>query len=215
VNTDTVLSISLLILAYALVSGRVKRGIVTPTLVFLAAGLLLGPHVLDIISPQIDTNGVQSVFKGLAELTLTIMLFLQGSRLDLRKIYGRTTRKTMYGRSLGTLGVLISIVLGTAVALLVFPDFPFWEAAIVAILVVPTESLVKPVIEDRRVPATVRNALSFEEGVSDGLCLGLLLIALAFASNHTEGNAGHWVSVATKGVGMSLVVGAVIGEASF
>ncbi|MGH2965568.1 MAG: cation:proton antiporter [Solirubrobacterales bacterium] len=202
-NTDVVLTLGLLIGSYALVSGLVKVSPITPAMMFVAVGLLIGPHVLDIINVQLDSHG----FQALAELALTLILFLQATRIDLRKTFGRTK-----ARRLISVGLPLAMAIGTGVALIVFPELSFWEAAILGIIIVPTEvALVEPVFTDRRVPKPIRNALSLESGLGDGIVLGILLIALALASNETEGNLGHWLSFMSKGVTMSLAIGGAMG----
>ena len=82
-----------------------------------------------------------------------------------------------------------------------------------AIVVAPIEAaLVPQLVSDRRVPGRVRRALTVESGLSDGLGLGLLLIALALASEHNESGAfERFASFLGKSLGMSLVAGAVLG----
>ena len=74
-NTDTVLILGLLIVAYTLVSGRLERSIITPAMVFVVVGLIVGPYVLGIVSPRVDQHG----FEALAQLALSILLFLQAA----------------------------------------------------------------------------------------------------------------------------------------
>ena len=57
------------------------------------------------------------------------------------------------------------------------------EAILLAIAVAPTDAaLGAPVVADERVPLRIRQSLNVESGLNDGLCVPLLLIALAFAS---------------------------------
>jgi NhaP-type Na+/H+ or K+/H+ antiporter len=204
VNTHTVLAIGLLVVGYTLISGKVRNFPIIPAMVFVAVGLLLGPDVLDLVEIRVDERG----FQALAELTLTLMLFLQASRIDFRT----TFRNAPLAKRLVTVGLPLSIALGTVAALLIFSELPFWEAAILAIIVAPTEAaLIKPVIEDQRVPESIRQALKIESGLGDGVCLGLLLIAMALASETVEGNVVEWISFVGKSLGMSVAVGLAIG----
>src|SRR5262245_50643492 len=82
VNTDTVLIIGLLIVGYTLISGKLKGSPITPAIVFVAVGLLAGPHVLDIVEIRVDEGGFQAA----AELALALLLMLQASRIDYRTV---------------------------------------------------------------------------------------------------------------------------------
>lgn len=203
-NTDTVLTIGLLVVGYALISGKVERSVVTPAMAFVTVGLIVGPDVLDLVNVRVDEKG----FEALAELALTIVLFLQASRLDLRAVF----KHRHLPRRLVLVGLPLCMGLGTIAALLVFSELSFWEAAILGIIVAPTEvALIEPVIPDRWVPVSIRQSLSIESGLSDGIALGFLLIALAFASEHTESSAGDGVWFVVRSLVVSLIVGATIG----
>jgi sodium/hydrogen antiporter len=204
VNTDTVLVVGLMIVGYTLISGKLKGSPITPAIVFVVVGLLAGPDVLDIVEIRVDERGFQAA----AELALALLLMLQASRIDYR-----TASKDLPKRLVG-IGLPVAIAVGTLGALLLFPELSFWEAAILAILVAPPEAaLVEALVSDRRVPERVRRGFTIESGMSDGLALGLLLVALALASEHNEGNVGEWLSFVGKSLGMSLVVGGLVGLA--
>ena len=63
--------VAALLLAYAGVSHRLERTIVSAAMVFTAAGLLLGPEVLDWLHFDLGSSEVAL----LAEITLTLVLF--------------------------------------------------------------------------------------------------------------------------------------------
>ena len=85
----------------------------------------------------------------------------------------------MPARLLG-IGLPLTIVAGIGVALLVLPGLSLVEAALLAIAVAPTDAaLGQTVVSDERVPSRIRQGLNVESGLNDGLCVPLLLIALA------------------------------------
>ena len=201
-NTDTVLVACLLVAGFALISGPIKASPFTPAMVFVIVGVLVGPDVLGIF----DLGAGVSGFKALAELALTLLLFLQASRLDFKDVKAGLARRLVF------VALPLTIAVGTLGALLVFPELSFWEAACLAIVVAPIEAaLVPQLVSDSRVPGPVRRAFSVESGLSDGVGLGLLLIALALASEHNESGAFELASFLGKSLGMSLVAGAAVG----
>ena len=71
-----------LVLCYALVSGLVRRRYLAPALIFVAVGMVLGPSGFGVLEVGAGTQG----FTILAQLALTVILFNQASRLDLRTV---------------------------------------------------------------------------------------------------------------------------------
>ena len=78
----TLATIALALLAFAAVSGRVDGTPLTPAIVFVALGLLVGPEALGLLEPSSQGERV----KLLAEATLTVVLFADASRIDLRAL---------------------------------------------------------------------------------------------------------------------------------
>src|SRR5436305_5860099 len=70
--------IALVILGIAAVSRRLSGTMVTPAMVLVAAGILVGPEVLDEVDPSARGESVRV----LAEATLALVLFCDASRID-------------------------------------------------------------------------------------------------------------------------------------
>jgi sodium/hydrogen antiporter len=82
------------------------------------------------------------------------------------------------------------------------------------VIVAPTEAaLIDALLEDRRVPKRVRDALSIESGFYDGFALAALLATLAFASAQTDHKVGRWVWFAVRAEFVSAAVGIIVGLA--
>jgi NhaP-type Na+/H+ or K+/H+ antiporter len=70
------------------------------------------------------------------------------------------------------------------------PELTLVETALLAIAVAPTDAaLGAVVVSDERVPSRIRQGLNVESGLNDGLCVPLLLVALAFVSAEGGGEA--------------------------
>ncbi|HXL62431.1 MAG TPA: cation:proton antiporter, partial [Mycobacterium sp.] len=85
-HTETAFALTFLVLAYAVVSGLVHRWYVAPALIFLACGMALGPSGIGVV--EVENANAES-FTVLAQLALTVILFNQASRLNLRTVLGR------------------------------------------------------------------------------------------------------------------------------
>ena len=152
--------VDLLVLAtvvfpFGLVSRRLEGTVLTAPLVFVAAGVILGPAGLGIAEFALDEHTVLL----LGEIALAIVLFTDAARTDLSAL---RQNEALPLRLLG-IGMPLTIALGTAIAALVLTDLTFWEAAIVGTVLAPTDAaLGQPVVSNPRVPVRVRQALDVE-----------------------------------------------------
>ena len=137
------------------------------------------------------------------------LLFTQASRLDWKAL---ARQRGLPLRLLG-IGLPLTIIAGTVAGLAMFGSLVFWEAAVLAVVLAPTDAaLGQAVISDPRVPALIRRSLDAESGLNDGLALPFLTIAIAFAAEQTTGGSvGHWVWYTVKTIGISVLVAVPIG----
>jgi len=203
-HTTTSLALAVLVLGYALISQRVERNYLAPALVFLALGIALGPFGFHLLDAGPRTEG----YTVLAQLALTMILFVQAAKIRPDRI--REDR--VVSLRLLVIGFPLTLLLGALTAVVVLPVLPWWEAVCLAAIVAPTEvALINALLEDRRIPESLRHAMSVETGLYDGLALAALLLALAFASQRTDPSAGHWVWFILSTEVLSLLIGVAVG----
>jgi NhaP-type Na+/H+ or K+/H+ antiporter len=201
------LVLAAVVFAFGLVSRRLEGTILTAPLVFVVAGVILGPAGLGIAEFALDEHTV--LFLG--EIALAIVLFTDASRTNLGALH---QNETMPLRLLG-IGMPLTIVLGTAIAALVLTDLTFWEAAIVGVVLAPTDAaLGQPVVSNPRVPARMRQALDVEAGLNDGLSVPFLALFLTLAEAEEEHlSATVWIRFALEQIGFGALVGVGVGLA--
>lgn len=68
------------LLTYSIFAGRFESRLLNGPLMFMLAGLILGPACLGILLPRIDKDGLRI----LAELTLAIVLFSDAANANLK-----------------------------------------------------------------------------------------------------------------------------------
>ncbi|HTY43320.1 MAG TPA: cation:proton antiporter [Thermoanaerobaculia bacterium] len=195
-----------LLLAYGLVSGRLEKTSLTPPIVFTAAGFALGLAV-----PALrDRQGDPAVVLPIAEIGLVFLLFTDASRTDLdvlRRI------RSLPARLLST-GMLLTLVLGAAAALLVFPGLSLWEAGILSAILAPTDAgLGQIVVSSEKVPMRIRQALNVEAGLNDGLSVPFLLFFLALARTVAGGSPEHLTRFVVEQLGYGAAIGVGVGLA--
>ena len=176
--------VSLALLGVAAISQRLSGTPVTPAMLFVAFGLLVGPQVLD----GIDVSSSSSAVRTLAEATLALVLFCDASRIDL----GALRRGAGVPLRLLAVGLPLTIVAGAVAAVGVLSELSVEEAVILAVVLAPTDAaLGQAVVMDPRVPERIRQGLNVESGLNDGICVPLLFAAVAAADVQSEISEGR------------------------
>jgi NhaP-type Na+/H+ or K+/H+ antiporter len=192
------------VLAYALVSRRLELSAISAPMVFVAAGILAGPDVLDLV----ELDATHGTAFHVAELTLALLLFADAARIELSSLRGDAA---LPGRLLG-IGTPLTILFGMAAGAALLTDLEFWEAAIVAAVLAPTDAaLGQAVVSSPAVPARIRQALSVESGLNDGLSVPFLALFLAIAVDQTVPAASDWFGFAAEQIGLGTLIGLAVG----
>ncbi len=196
---------ALLLLGYAAFSERLSVSPLSPAILFTAAGVVLGPLVLDAVHVDIDTEAV----KLLAEVTLSIALFTDAARIDLKALREQLGLPV---RLLG-IGLPLTIAAGLGAAAFVFPDLLLVEAALIAIILAPTDAaLGQRVVTDPAVPAPVRQGLNVESGLNDGIAVPFYLLAIEIAKAEVEGRPlSLFLGIAAEQIGFGIIAGIIGG----
>ena len=194
------------VFAFGLVSRRLEGTIITAPIVFVSAGMILGPAGLGLVEFGLDDHTVLL----LGEIALALVLFTDAARIDLSAL---RQNEALPLRLLG-IGMPLTIVLGTAGAALVLTDLSFWEAAIVGTVLAPTDAaLGQAVVSNPRVPVRIRQALNVEAGLNDGLSVPFLALFLILALEGESLSANLWIRFALEQVGLGVLVGVGVGLA--
>jgi NhaP-type Na+/H+ or K+/H+ antiporter len=194
--------LALFIFCYSLVAGRVERAATSGPIVFVVAGLLMGPLGLG----WFDGDVSHTELRVLADLTLASILFIDAANADLA-ILKRQFRIPARMLLFGLPGV---IFLGTIFAALLFDTLSLFEAAILGTVLAATDAaLGKAVITNKAVPAQIREGLNIESGLNDGLCVPILFVFIALALG--SGAEGGGTQLALKLVIQELGIGLVVG----
>ena len=202
--------IDLLVLAavvfgFGLISRRLEGTIITAPLLFVVAGIVLGPAGFGVAEFALDEHTVLL----LGEIALAVVLFTDAAQTNLRTL---RQNEALPLRLLG-IGMPLTLALGTGVAAFLLTDLTFWEAAIVGTVLAPTDAaLGQPVVSNPRVPARIRQALNVEAGLNDGLSVPFLALFLTLATAEEEHlSASVWIRFALEQIGWGVLVGVGVG----
>ena len=159
-----------------------------------------------------DAMVENTLLERVAEATLVLALFTDASRIAPRALKASAA----WSLRILLVGMTLALGLGTLVAWSIL-GWPFWQVALLAALMVPTDAaLASSVIENDAVPAHLRETLTVESGLNDGLALPAVLFtgcaAVGFAHDLGQGN---WLVFATTqvfyGLGVGITAGALGG----
>lgn len=201
----SLVTVALLILGFALVSLPIQRSYLTPPMIFVLFGMLVGPHGLGVIHPDISSAATKFV----VELTLILVLFCDGARIQIPG----TSRLDLTTFRLLFAGMGIYILLGAGAAFFLFKDIGFWQGALLAAVLAPTDAgLGQASIADERVPANVRNNISLESGLNDGMIVPALIFLMVCESLYAGASqAQFWLGFAAREIGVGALAGVAVG----
>lgn len=165
-----ILIILLGIIIFAALSRRIEASIITLPMVFTVFGWLIGRGGTQLVPMHTAT----AVTHTIAEITLILVLFSDASQVNLRELranYAIPARMLL-------IGMPLTILLGTLVAMRVFPDVQWAVALLVAAILSPTDAaLGQAVVTNKHVPTPLRQGINVESGLNDGLALPMVMVA--------------------------------------
>jgi NhaP-type Na+/H+ or K+/H+ antiporter len=184
--------------AWGLLSNRLERADVTAPIAFIAVGVTLaglglvhGPSAPEAVTP-------------LVELTLVWVLFSDAARLpvqELRRGLGGYVR-------LLAVGLPLTILFGWGLAAWMFPGLGAWLALFVGAALAPTDAaLGVPVVTNPIIPSRIRQLITVESGLNDGIATPVVMLAIAGAAAaaglEPAESAGH--------AAVEMLIGAAVG----
>jgi NhaP-type Na+/H+ or K+/H+ antiporter len=193
------------VLAVAAVSRALTGTPVTAAMVFVLIGVLVGPLGLDGIKLSSSSHTVRT----LAEATLAVVLFADASRIKLSEL---RREYAVPARLLGV-GLPFTIAFGAVLAAGLFNSLTGAEAVVLAVILAPTDAaLGQAVVTEPRIPSRVRQGLNVESGLNDGICVPLLLIALAAADvDEKMTTSSHAIHIVVEEIGYGILGGVAAG----
>jgi NhaP-type Na+/H+ or K+/H+ antiporter len=214
-NVELIATFVATVLLYSLVSKRIERTVLTAPMLFTAAGAAAFLLPQGMREFALDRSG----FLLIAEIGLVLTLFTDASRITLRSLSGNRNLPVR----LLSIGMLLTIALGLAAALLVFGGMSIWDAGILAAVLAPTDAgLGAVIVNSQQVPERIREALNVEAGLNDGLSVPFLMLFIALAAQTADPahvvlgrflleqlGYGAAIGVGVGGVGGWLLAGAI------
>ncbi len=167
------------IIAFALLSRRIEKSMLTLPIIFTAFGWAIGQGGVELVSKEAAPEVIHTI----AEITLIIVLFADASRLKLSELGQNRALPT---RML-LIGMPLTILFGTLVAQWVSPEAHWALPLLVAAILTPTDAaLGQAVVNSPSVPSRLRQAIAVESGLNDGLAVPIIIVAALLAAEATQ-----------------------------
>lgn len=192
---------------YTMLAKTLSSTIITAPIVFMALGFGLQYFSL------IDVENSEEILYLVAEIALIILLFLDASQINLRRL----KKQNSWPLRMLFLGLPLSIGLGILSGLFFFPHWPLATIALVAAILAPTDAaLGEAVVSNKSVPPNERQTLIVESGLNDGLALPVILFfgSIVAMSASAENDSFDWLLFGAGQVLIGLAVGMVMGWTS-
>jgi NhaP-type Na+/H+ or K+/H+ antiporter len=193
--------IGALFLIYSLTLRQLEKTEVTGPMFFVIGGITLANLV--------PNNGGElkagvDLLLPFIELTLSIFLFSDAAKSKLSVL----RHSFQYPGLLLFIALPLTLLLGIAVGLFLFAELSLIQAALIAIILTPTDAaLSKGLLSSSEVPEKIREGINTESGLNDGLCVPVFLIFILLAKNPESAiTTSHVVSVFSRELGIALLV---------
>ncbi len=195
-----------LVFIHGIFAKKLRGTVLTEPILFTTAGILTA-----LFDPA--TAGRESsreMYLSVAEIGLVLLLFTDASRTDLRML---KSIRNLPERLLGP-GLLLTILLGSLAAVFVIPGLTIWEGAILGAILAPTDAgLGQVIVNSKKIPAKIREALNVEAGLNDGLSVPFLLFFMALAASAGGPREASLYRFVLEQLGFGVLTGLVIGLA--
>jgi NhaP-type Na+/H+ or K+/H+ antiporter len=200
------IAMALLILGYGFFSKLSEKSLITAPMIFVGVGVLVS-----FFDFEFQAEGPKAPFvKVLAELTLILVLFIDASTINLKRL---VLDRKLPTRLLG-IGLPLTMVLGAILAIPFFPEEQKWVLILMAFILSPTDAaLGQAVVTGQQVPQRIRQTINVESGLNDGIALPPILVCLAVLSD-TDGvglDTHYWLLFVLKQFVFGPVAGAIVG----
>jgi len=200
-----------LLLARGLTSSILKRLPVTPAIIYLAAGLLVGPTVLNVF--HFNPLKQSALLEVLTEVAVLISLFSAGVKMPVPVSFARWRTPML----LATVSMAVSVGMVAAFAYYLL-GLPLGAGVLLGAILAPTDPVLATDVQIRH-PGDrdqLRFTLTCEAGMNDGSAFPFVVLGMGLLGLHELGEFGvRWALVdvlwaTAAGIAIGVISGAAL-----
>lgn len=213
-NAQWFLLVGGILLARGLTASLLKNLPVTPAIVYLLVGLLVGPTVLNVF--HFNPLKESKLLEVLTEVVVLISLFSAGVKMPAPVSFARWRAPVL----LATVSMVLSVGLVAAYACLLL-DLPLGAGILLGAILSPTDPVLATDVQTRHPDDRdqLRFTLTCEAGMNDGSAFPFVMLGLGLLGHHELGEFGwrwavvevFWATVA--GIAIGVVAGVALAYA--
>ncbi|MGW4529665.1 cation:proton antiporter domain-containing protein [Nocardia sp. NPDC004340] len=203
----TMAAIAVALIVWALLATRLDRWRISPPMVAVSTGLVVGLTVRDSIAGTLNTD----VALHFAEIVLAVLLFVDATEVR-GGLLGRNPGATL---RLLLIALPLSLAAAVGLGMWLLPGYHWAVMLVVACVVVPIDfAPAAAILRDKRIPVRVRNILNSESGYNDGIVSPIIIFALILAGDITQQHSPVTaLGTAFPAAAKAILVGAACGAA--
>jgi NhaP-type Na+/H+ or K+/H+ antiporter len=212
-NAQWFLLVGGLLLARGLTSSLLKRLPVTPAIIYLAVGLLVGPMVFNVF--HFNPLKESALLEVLTEVAVLISLFSAGIKMPVPVSFARWRTPIL----LASVSMAVSVGMVAAFAYYLL-GLPLGAGVLLGAILAPTDPVLATDVQIRH-PGDrdqLRFTLTCEAGMNDGSAFPFVVLGMGLLGLHELGEFGLrwalvdvlWATVA--GIAIGVISGAVLGR---
>jgi NhaP-type Na+/H+ or K+/H+ antiporter len=206
-NPQWFLLIGSLLLVRGLTASWLKRLPVTPPIIYLAVGMLVGPSALNLF--HFNPLKESALLEVLTEVVVLVSLFSAGVKMPGAFTFSRWRAPIL----LATVSMTLTVALVAAFSVLVL-GLPLGAGVLLGAILAPTDPVLATDVQIRH-PGDrdqLRFTLTCEAGMNDGSAFPFVMLGLGLLGLHHLGDNGmRWVLVEVLWATASAVVIGVLG----
>lgn len=203
----------LLFIGMALSGSAISRWPVTTAMLYLAVGVLLGPHVAGLLHLDVGTDA--GALERVSELAVIVSLFTAGLKLRIPVL----DRRWLIAVRLAVASMAITVAL-VATAVVVVLGLPWGVGIIVGAILAPTDPVLASDVQVEHPfdQNRLRFALTGEASLNDGTAFPFLMLGLGLLGLHDLGSGfWRWVAIdvlwaTAAGLGVGAALGTAVGK---
>ncbi|MDT0650668.1 cation:proton antiporter [Autumnicola edwardsiae] len=174
--------VSILTLSLGLVYKKMQEIFLTEPLIAMITGVLIGPYFLDIIPADVPEK--LTILRITCEFTIAMALMATALRIPKNFFYKNF--KTQVNVVL--FGMVFMWLFSSGILYLIFSDFSISECLLLGAIITPTDpvlasSIVSGDKAEKYLPASIRETISFESGINDGLAFPIVFFSIFLFTN--------------------------------